>query len=293
MNGSAERFWDSADGLRLFARDYAGGGGPARPPVVCLHGLTRNSRDFEAVAPWIAARGRRVLALDVRGRGRSDRAPDPSSYQPAVYAADVLALFAQAGIARAVFVGTSMGGLIAMTLAAMNSGVVAGAVLNDVGPELSPVGLARIGGYVGQGTGQGAPVRSWDEAAEYARRTNVAAFPAYGPEDWSAFARRLFREDEEGRPVLDYDPAIAAPFRAAPAGPAPDLWPLFAGLAAGRPTLLVRGALSDLIDADIARRMRAAAPAMAYAEVPRVGHAPMLTEPEARAALAAFLDAAP
>jgi pimeloyl-ACP methyl ester carboxylesterase len=289
MTDHAERFWTSADGLTLFARDYAGASGPAKLPVICIHGLTRNSRDFEAVAPWIAAQGRRVLAVDVRGRGRSERDPNPMNYQPPVYAGDVLALMAHAGIARAVFLGTSMGGLITMTLAAINPAVVAAAALNDVGPELSPVGLGRISGYVG---GERKPVESWADAAAYIGSINGPAFPHATPEFWEAFARRTFREDA-GRPVLDYDPEIAAPFRQTPTGPAPDLWPFFAGLVTGRPTLLIRGGISDLIDAEIAERMRKAAPTMAYAEVPNVGHAPMLTEPEARAALAEFLSVAP
>src|SRR3712207_6651095 len=161
-----DRFWTSADGLNLYAREYAGSSGPARLPVICIHGLTRNSRDFEEVAPWIAARGRRVLAVDVRGRGRSNHDPSPANYQVPIYAGDMVALMTASGIARAVFVGTSMGGLITLALGAMNPGVVAAAVLNDVGPELSPVGLRRILGYVG---GDKAPVRTWDDAADFAQ----------------------------------------------------------------------------------------------------------------------------
>ncbi|MBW3616976.1 MAG: alpha/beta hydrolase [Proteobacteria bacterium] len=288
MTDYADRTWISADGLTLYTRDYAGAAGPAKLPVICIHGLTRNSRDFEAVAPWIAARGRRVLAVDVRGRGRSDRDPNPQNYQPAVYAGDVVSLMMQAGLGRAVFVGTSMGGLITMALSAMNPLAVAGAVLNDIGPELSPVGLSRILGYVGDQK----PIGNWREAAEFAASINGVAFPGAPPEHWSAFARRIFRETESGL-ELDYDPDITAPFRAAPTGPAPDLWPIFTGLATGRPTLLIRGGISDLIDGEIAGRMQAAAPSMAYAEVPNVGHAPMLTEPEAQAAMASFLDGAP
>ena len=289
MTAFADRSFTSADGLQLYARDYAPASGPAKLPVVCLHGLTRNSRDFEEVAPWIAERGRRVLAVDVRGRGRSARAPDPMTYQPPVYAGDVQALLLQAGISRALFVGTSMGGLITMVLAAMNPAVVAGAVINDVGPELAAPGLARIMGYVG---GEKRPVQTWEDAAAFARDINGVAFPDADDAHWTKFARRIFRE-QDGRPVLDYDLDISAPFTAAPAGPVPDLWPLFAGLATGRPLLLVRGGLSDLLDTDIAGRMRAAAPAMAYVEVPRVGHAPMLTEPEAQAAIERFLAEAP
>ena len=290
MTDFSDRFWTSADGLTLYARDYAGAAGPARLPVICIHGLTRNSRDFEEVAPWIAAQGRRVLAVDVRGRGRSDRDADPANYQVPIYAADVLALMTTSGISRAVFVGTSMGGLITMTLGTMNPAVVAAAVLNDVGPELSPVGLTRILTYVG---GKKGPVETWDDAAEFARSINGLAFPNASADDWKAFARRIFRE-EDGRPVLDYDARISETFAAYdPSLPQPDLWPLFQAFAAARPTLLVRGGISDLIDERIGRRMRETAPEMAYAEVPDVGHAPMLTEPQARDAMERFLAEVP
>ena len=280
-----DRRWTS-DELSLYARDYGGAGGPARLPVIAIHGLTRNSADFGTVAPLIAATGRRVLALDVRGRGRSDRAADPMTYQPPVYARDVLALMDQAGIGRAVFLGTSMGGLITMALTAMAPERVAAAILNDIGPEVAPEGLARIAAY----TGQTVEIRSWDDAADYARRTNGAALPHYGPDDWMAFARRVFREGPEGVPVLDYDPDITVPMRAAGQDAlVPDLWPAFRNLAGDRKLLLVRGATSDLLSPDIAGRMREAAPHMTFVEVPGVGHAPMLDEPTARDAILGFL----
>jgi pimeloyl-ACP methyl ester carboxylesterase len=286
MGGYSELHWNSSDGLRLFARDYASGDGEARLPVVCLHGLTRNSRDFEDVAPAIAARGRRVLALDMRGRGRSDRDPNGANYHIGTYATDVVALLDALGVARAVFVGTSMGGLITMTLAMIAPARVAAALLNDVGPELHPSGISRIASYVGKS----AAIESWDDAAAYARRTNGAAFPHYQDDDWDRFARRTFREDEQGRPALDYDPAIAS---AVAPGALPDLWPLFTAFAAGRPLALVRGGISDLITADIAERMKGVAPHLDVTEVSGIGHAPMLTEPAARAAFDRFLEAAP
>lgn len=290
MTGSAEpyaeRRWSSADGLTLAARDYAPGDGTARLPVIAIHGLTRNSADFHAIAPLIAQSGRRVLAVDVRGRGRSDRAPDPMTYTPDTYARDVLALMDQAGIARAVFLGTSMGGLITMTMMAIRPKAVAAAVLNDVGPEVAPEGLARIAAY----TGQPVEIATWADAAAYARRTNGVALPHYGDADWEAFARRTFREGSEGAPILDYDPDIAVPIRAAGAKAlVPNLWPYFRRLARKTPTLLIRGETSDLLSEGIAARMRKAAPAMAFAEVAGVGHAPMLNEPEAKAAIFEFL----
>ena len=281
----SDRRWTS-DRLSLYARDYPGAEGPARLPVIAIHGLTRNSADFGTIAPLIAATGRRVLALDVRGRGRSNRATDPMTYQPPVYAKDVLALMDQAGIGRAVFLGTSMGGLITMALTAMAPDRVAAAILNDIGPEVAPEGLARIAAY----TGQKVEIRTWDDAADYARRTNGAALPHYEPADWMAFARRVFREGPDGIPVLGYDPDITVPMRAAgDSALVPDLWPAFRNLADGRELMLVRGATSDLLSPDIASRMREAAPYMTFVEVPGVGHAPMLDEPAARDSIVGFL----
>ena len=286
----AERRWTSADGLSLYARDYAPASGPAKLPVIAIHGLTRNSADFEVIAPLIAQSGRRVLAVDVRGRGRSDRAPDPMTYQPATYAQDVLALMDQAGISRAVFLGTSMGGLITMALAAIRSKVIAAAIVNDVGPEVAKEGLARIAAY----SGQPVDTPTWADAAAYARKINAVALPHYGDADWMAFARRTFVEGPEGAPILNYDPDIAVPIRAAGAKAlVPNLWPMFGRLARGRPVLLVRGQTSDLLSEKIAAKMRKRAPKMDYVEVPGVGHAPMLDEPEAKAAIFPFLGELP
>lgn len=281
-----DRWWTSTDGLRLYARDYAGAGGEARLPVVCIHGLTRNSRDFEEVAPYLAATGRRVLALDVRGRGRSARDPNPENYHPGVYAGDVAALFDQAGLSRAVFVGTSMGGLVTMMLAAVRPELIVGSVINDVGPKLSPVGLGRILSY----TGKSVEIRNWKDARNYVQSINGAAFPSYRKKDWERFAARLFDEDARGRPVLAYDPAITVPFKTAtPDKPAPDMNPLWRGLADSRPTLLVHGALSDLLDADGVALMRELTPSLEVVDVPDAGHAPMLTEPAARSAILDFI----
>jgi pimeloyl-ACP methyl ester carboxylesterase len=275
--------WRSADRLKLFARDY--GQDRGKLPVICIPGLTRNSRDFEDVAPAIAALGRRVLAVDLRGRGRSERSPDPKTYTPRIYADDMMALLASVGASRAVFVGTSLGGLVMMTLAVRNPRSIGGAVLNDVGPEVGKAGLARIRGYAGKG----APVQTWEDAAAYVKRTNGVAFPDYPDEAWLPFARKLFR-DEGGKPVIDYDPNVARtanPFVAWLATRL--LWPAFRRLAKTGPLLLVHGEHSDIIEPATIARMKRAAPHLKAAAVPRVGHAPMLTEPAAREAIAAFL----
>lgn len=301
MTGFTDLFWTSGEGLPLHARDYAPMGEPTGLPVICLHGLTRNARDFEDLAPRIAARGRRVLAVDVRGRGLSAWDPQPLNYHPGTYAGDVVALLAATGIERAVFVGTSMGGLITMVLAAFKPEAIAAVVLNDVGPELSPIGLARIAAYAGGAS----RFPTWAEAVAYVRSINSAASPAYDDADWDRFARRCF-DEKDGGFVLACDPDISAPIKAAAAAAAkdaadktgaaalaPDMYPLFRALTKDRAVLLVRGGISDLIDPPIVERMCAQAPDMAVVEVPGVGHAPMLTEPQAWAAITDLLDGAP
>ncbi|MCG2840618.1 alpha/beta hydrolase [Sandaracinobacter sp. RS1-74] len=281
-----ERRWTAADGSSLFARDYPAAAGPARLPVVLIHGLTRNSGDFEDVAPWIAAGGRRVLAVDVRGRGRSEWSADPMRYQLPTYAADMLAMLDALGISRAHFVGTSMGGLITLLVSARRMRAVASATLNDVGPEIDPAGIARIAGYAGKQ----AVIENWDDAARYVKRTSEVAFPDFTEADWLSMARRGFVEDAAGRPVLDYDPDISLPMSRRPVPNKSWLADiLFRRLARRRPVLLLRGALSDILSAPIAAKMRRAAPKMVYREVPGVGHAPFLTEPAARRAIEDFL----
>ncbi len=286
MSNFSEISYTSTDGLTLYARDYPAHSGPARLPVICIHGLTRNSSDFDELAPWIAAQGRRVIALDVRGRGHSACDPDPAHYTPPIYAGDVIKLAHDLGIARAVFVGTSMGGIITMTLALRRLKLIAAAILNDVGPVISEKGLARIAGYAGKGS----TLLSWEQAADYIRSINQSAFPDNDQDEWTKWARRAFAENEQGQLVLRYDPKIAVPMQAGKLKPTSWMARMaFRRLARNRPTLLVRGALSDLVESEQASYMRRAAPAMQYAEVPGVGHAPMLTEAPAREAIARFL----
>ena len=280
----ADRWW-TADDLALHARDYGGGDGAAKVPVVCLHGLTRNAADFEELAPWIAAQGRRVLAVDVRGRGRSAWDPDPFRYHPGTYSQDVIALMQAAGIGRAIFIGTSMGGIIAMVLASLRPDVVEAVVLNDVGIRIAPEGLKRIQGYVGRAVS----VADWAEAAAYAKAINGDAFPHYTDADWLAFARRLFEPAPDAGLRLAYDPRIAELIAAGAASPQPDLSSWFIGLAARRRSLLIHGARSDVLDQATVNEMRLLAPGMDYAEIADVGHAPTLSEPHARQAIGRLL----
>lgn len=281
-----ERVIATVDGLTLYARDYA----PLLPetglPVICLHGLTRNSRDFEVIAPRIAACGRRVVAIDVRGRGKSANDPDPAHYVPAVYAQDVIALMDRLEIPKAVFLGTSMGGIITSVVAALAPERVAAAVLNDVGPRLEVSGLERIRSYVGRTQ----PVAGWGEAAEAIRSIAGDVYPSRIDDDefWLIFARRTFREREDGRVETDYDPSIALAFADPATALPPDMTPLFRALAA-KPVLSIHGMLSDILTPEIVAEMRAIMPGLDTADVEAVGHAPMLDEPEAWDALLNFL----
>jgi pimeloyl-ACP methyl ester carboxylesterase len=284
-----ERRWASRDGLSLYARDYPAAAGETGLPVICLHGLTRNSKDFEDIAPMIAGWGRRVIVPDVRGRGQSDRDPNPHHYQPRYYARDVVEMMAALDVPPALFLGTSMGGLITMTMMAVRPRAVVAAILNDVGPAIAPEGIARILSYAGKPV----EIRDWSDAAAYVRRINSVAFPEYGDEEWLGFAQRTFREAANGLD-LDYDSAISSPLQKPPpklAGFIAGL--LFRRLARKRPTLLIRGAISDIISADIAEKMQRIAPGMRRIDVPGVGHAPMLTEPEAVDAIEQFLRTVP
>jgi len=291
----SELRWRSRDGLTLFARDHAPATGPdangaARLPVVCIPGLTRNSLDFDALAPWIAGLGRRVLAVDLRGRGESDRDPDPRHYKAPTYANDLAALLEAQAIPRALFLGTSLGGLVTMAFAVRHPHRLAGAVLNDVGPEIDPAGAARIRGYVGKAP----PIDSWEGAVAYAKLVNGAALPGNSDADWEAMAHRMFRRGADGRPELNYDPRILQPVGPLMMRLAQWLaWGAFRRLARGRPLLLLRGESSDILAPATVTRMRRAAPGMQVAEIPGVGHAPMLSEPASRTALQAFLDEAP
>ena len=270
-----DRYWNSADGVKLHYRDYDGN--RDRPPILCIPGLTRNARDFEPVADRFAG-GWRIIAIDLRGRGGSAFDPDSSNYKPMVYVADILKMLDQLGIADAVFVGTSLGGICTMALALGDRERIAGALLNDIGPVVDMAGVERIMGYVGKASS----FASWTDAIAELSARNFDVYPDYGPAEWERHVRRLMREDGSGSVVFDYDMAIAGNFESAAS--APEIWPLYQALD-GRPVTILRGELSDLLSAQVATRMASDLPDVELVTIPRVGHAPSLDEPESLAAL--------
>lgn len=276
-------WFGSSDGLRLYARDYPGTDVTA-PVLLCLHGLTRNSADFDELAAWLQGRFR-VLVPDQRGRGRSARDPKPMRYHPGTYVQDMFALLDRLSIERVVVLGTSMGGLMGMMMAAMRPGLVEALILNDIGPEVNPAGLERIKDWVGKPV----PVATWEEAADQVRALNQGALPDLDAAGWMAMARRLYRE-QAGRPVIDYDPAIAVPMAASDdSAVPPDLWPVF-DACLPLPVLVVRGETSDILTSEGMESMRRRKPDLVVVEVPGRGHAPLLDEPPARSAIGKFLD---
>lgn len=271
---SNSRFIASSDGLRLHYRDYASSD-PASTlaPVVCLHGLARSAQDFDALAQRLAARGRRVLALDYRGRGLSDWDVDWSHYTLDVEQADILAVLADAGVSRAVFVGTSRGGMHVMRLAAAQPGLVLGAALNDIGPEISLPGLLRIRRYVGRLP----PLASLEDAVALMRMTAGATFSAVSPDEWEIYARQTFVE-KDGKVALRYDPELAHTLDTVkPDATLENYWPQFAAMSAMR-VLVVRGANSDILLPETVAEMARRHPGLEICIVEGQGHAPLLLD---------------
>ena len=279
-----EIFYTSQDGLRLFARDY-GNRLSRLTPVICLPGLTRNSKDFEALAKHLSAT-RRVLCPDLRGRGRSQYCDNWTDYTPQNEMLDIFDLMASVSIRHAIFIGTSRGGIITMLMAAQRPNVVRGAILNDIGPEVEMDGLKRIATYAGV---METPA-IWTEAAFKLRMMNEREFPTLSGDDWYDQARRTYAE-EAGAPKMDYDTKIGIGLRKgleATSGPAPDMWPQFKALG-HVPALVIRGENSDILSAKTVARMAREHQNLAQVTVKDRGHVPFLDEPEAMAAIDAFL----
>jgi pimeloyl-ACP methyl ester carboxylesterase len=274
----------SADGtLRLHAETR---GSPDAPlTVLCLHGLTRNSADFGALAEHLSARYR-VITADQRGRGKSQWDPNPANYRPAIYVSDMFQLLDRLQIARVVLIGTSMGGIMSMIMGATQPARVQAIVLNDIGPEVPNSGLRRLRDSLN------APARiaTWQDAARQAQRVNGLAFPDYSATDWEAFARRTYVEDPEGHPIAAYDPSVLTGLNKTDLSAVPaNLWSQWAQLGS-IPTLAIRGELSDILSADTLTSMAAQHPKLVTVSVPGRGHAPMLDEPAAASAIDTFLD---
>ncbi|HMO28276.1 alpha/beta hydrolase [Enterovirga sp.] len=290
MSGTEYRsvFARSQDGLQLHARIYEREGAPAeaRLPVVCLPGLTRNSSEFQRLALALLERNAadRIVAIDYRGRGLSDRDPDPTHYTPQVESMDLLVLLAQLGIGAAVFIGVSRGGLITMGLGAASPDLVRGMVLNDIGPVVEREGLLRIKSYVGHFP----PPADLAAAAATMRRVFGRDFPKLGEEEWRDWARTVWME-EGGALRLSYDPALSQTLDAVnETNPIPDLWGLWDQLAA-IPAVVIRGANSDLLSAATVEEMGRRHPGLVAIEVPDEGHTPLMHRPVLVDRLAAFI----
>ena len=282
MRRFSDFYYQVPDGLTLYARDYPGPDDRAGC-VLLMHGLTRNSRDFDVLADRLSVHFR-VLVPEQRGRGRSEWDSQPDRYGIPTYVNDMFELLEAVGEDHVAAVGTSMGGLMAMVMNAMRPGVFTHVVLNDIGPELSKEGLDRISGYVGQG----GIISTWEEAVAYNRAINAVAFPSLSDQQWGEFTRQLFGE-RNGAPFLDYDPAISQAVRSDEGSALPpDLWSVYAQLES-QPLMLIRGAISDLLDTDIKDRMIQSVPDLLYLEVADVGHAPMLIDDAVTEALEKFL----
>lgn len=272
----------SQDNLKLYFRDYEAPRSK-KTPILCLPGLTRNSKDFNTVAVWLSQKmGHRVISVDYRGRGMSDYDTNWRNYKATTYVQDVCQILTACHIHNVIGIGTSMGGLLCMGLNVLKPRLLKGVVLNDIGPEIENTGLGRIVNYIGIDH----PFRSWEEAMEHMR----ALFPQMmltGETDWREFAENTFRQKEDGLLHYDWDVKIAKALLDE-SGALPELWPLFNTLNK-KPLLIIRGGVSDLLSENTVNKMLDAHPTATAVTVPNVGHAPTLFEQESQTAIDVFL----
>ncbi|MDQ7070148.1 MAG: alpha/beta hydrolase [Rhodobacterales bacterium] len=273
------QFFNTSDGIRLAYRDYGSG-----KPLLCLSGLTRNSSDFTFLADALDTSSNRLICLDYRGRGASGHAP-AHTYDVPTEARDSLELLDHLNIGQAPIIGTSRGGLIAMTIAALAKDRLSGICLNDIGPEIAPEGIAAINTYLGKSP----PFKTYAEAAEI--RAALPGFSNVTPDRWLADVHNLFDHNINGL-TLNYDPALRDNFDATKGQPLPDLWPLFDAMQ-GLPLALIRGANSNILSAQTTAEMRTRRPDMITATVPDRGHVPFLDEPDSLNVINSFLKAIP
>lgn len=275
---SAESRFFSANGLRLHYLDF---GNPSKPPLVCIHGLSGNAHNFDGLAPHLA-NDYHVMSIDVRGRGDSEWGP-PGEYAPPVYVNDLSVMLEMLELDRVTLIGTSMGGIISMIFAGGYPQRVERLVLNDIGPEIDPAGLKRITDYFTDAPNE------FNDLAEVAAyyRANYP-FLANAPEpELREFVRWAVKPIGDGRLTWKIDPAVRNIPRTGTAARPMDMWVPYARIAAR--TLVIRGAESDILSRDTAERMCRVLPGAKLAEIPGVGHAPTLSEPQSIAAITGFL----
>jgi len=280
--GFTEHYYLTDDGLLLYYRSYGSG----KDVVVCLPGLTRNSKDFHEIATHLSTRYR-VLSLDLRGRGLSEWDADWRNYHPATYISDTWRLLDQLEISNFIMIGTSLGGLLAMIMTSQQPERVRAVILNDAGPEADPTGYKRILASFEQPV----EVKDWEEAVRQCKQTYEAALPDMPAEFWSEYVRNNHREGAGGQPELDIDPKIGEAIRKGDlsriAGIQVDPWAAFRAIT--MPCLVLRGELSDILSAEIVERMAVVKPDLKMAVIPNRGHAPLLYEHESLAAIDTFL----
>ncbi|MEP2102967.1 MAG: alpha/beta hydrolase [Parasphingorhabdus sp.] len=275
-----DQYWESDDGLKLHYRDYPSAG--SKTPIICVPGLTRNIRDFEHLGQWMNG-DRRIVMINLRGRGDSEYAKDSATYSPKSYVADIVKLMDEIALPNAIFFGTSLGGIVTMLMGSMHPDRVAGALLNDIGPEIDQRGLDRIGESVGQGRS----FDTWAHAARDLAETSGHIYPDYNLKEWIGFAKKLYRMNSSGRIKLDYDMKISEPFESKGGGNEA-IWKMLESLK-DLPTLILRGELSDLFSDATARKMMEILEQGEFVTIARVGHAPSLEEPRSLDAIAALL----
>ncbi len=275
-----DQYWQSGDGLKLHYRDYPSDS--KKIPIICIPGLTRNVRDFEHLGTHLMAE-RRVIMVNLRGRGASEYANDSGTYNPKTYVNDIIRLMDEIHVPKAIFFGTSLGGIVTMVMASKHQKRVAGTLLNDIGPEIDQRGLDRIGEYVGQGRS----FDTWAHAARDLAESGGDIYPDFTLKEWIAFAKKVYRMNSSGRIKLDYDMKISEPFESKGGG-SDAMWQMLEALKA-LPTLILRGELSDLFSDATARKMLGILEQGELVTIPRVGHAPSLEEPTSLDAIAALL----
>ncbi len=279
-----DSYYDSADGLKLFYRDFSNRSGDESIPVICLPGLTRNSRDFDDLAARLSQH-RRVITTDLRGRGRSEYDQDRSHYHPEQYVADVWDLLTSLGIAKVIVIGTSLGGLIAMLMAYQRPASIAGVIANDIGPEIDPTGLARVVASAGLLP----EVDNWQQAVHETKKNYGHVFPDWPDARWLEYTNSTYRESKDGRLEMNLDQNVGVATREGISGLRQDPWPLFDALLP-IPLLVLRGERSDLLSVATLEKMQKRKPDLTAVTVKNRGHAPFLDEPEASDAIDRFLD---